>query len=186
MIKSRAPFVKLCTSSNPPIQRLSSLVSHTLSSAAPAIKPLPLSAPVKLPSHSCPQQLPRATHSSAPFFAGHNRWTKIHRKKAIADQEKSVVITKFGKQIRSAIAISGGSDPDTNFKLANLIVRAKAAGMSKTQIETIMKADSKKVSLEHIVYEARAQAGYLVVMDIMTPNKNKCRADLRIILTKNR
>lgn len=95
-------------------------------------------------------------------------------------------MTKYGNQMRSAIVTGGGPDPEANNKLANLIEQAKKhAGMSKAQIESILKGDAKKASAEHVVIEARGQGGYLIIIEVLTTNKVKSQSDLKRLLTKN-
>lgn len=126
----------------------------------------------------------RQVHSSFAIFAGHNRWSKIHRPKAIADKERSKIITKYRQRIISAVQFGGGPDPECNFKLASLISQAKATGMSKSQIDPLLKPDASKVQKEHLLFEAKAQAGYLIVVEVLTDNKKRTRMELKILLTK--
>ncbi len=43
---------------------------------------------------------------------------------------------------------------------------------------------TKKAS-EHVLFEARGQAGYLLLIDTLTTGKIKCRNDMKRILHKN-
>ena len=126
----------------------------------------------------------RLVHSSLPVFSGHNRWSKIHRNKSIADHERSVVIAKFRQRIVSVVQSGGGPDLDNNARLGSVISQARAAGMSKSQIEGLLKPEVTKVQKEHIVYEARAPVGYLILLEVLTDNKNRVRAALKLLLTK--
>lgn len=67
-------------------------------------------------------------HSSAILMAGHNKWSKVKHKKKFTDREKSKNIHKFVTQIVSAIKTGGGSDPESNIRLASVIGTAKKAG----------------------------------------------------------
>ena len=48
-------------------------------------------------------------------MAGHSKWAKIHRGKAIEDAKRGAIFTKLGNAI--ALAARGGADPDMNFSL---------------------------------------------------------------------
>ena len=132
-----------------------------------------------------PYQPARSIQSSLCLSAGHNRWSKIHRKKAVADHERSLVISKYRQRIISAVQTGGGPDPDSNAKLASLISQAKAVGMAKAQIEPLLRPDtSKQVQKEQLLYEARAQAGYLILIEVLTGNRKRVRTELKILLSK--
>lgn len=126
-------------------------------------------------------------HDSSASLAGHNRWSKIGRKKAVVDLEKSKVIQKYSKQIVSIIRSGGGADIDANVQLASVIERAKDAGLSKASINAaISNATSKQVDGEMAVYEGRAEDGYMLVIEVMTDNKNRTRPFLRKFLQDNK
>ena len=71
----------------------------------------------------------RFYHTSAVVKAGHNKWSKVKHKKKVTDLEKSVTIHKYMTLIVSAIKVGGGSDPDSNVRLAGIIESARKAGM---------------------------------------------------------
>ena len=128
----------------------------------------------------------QSIHSSPDFQAGHNRWSKIHRKKAVADLEKSKTIHKYQNRITSVIRTGGGSDLNSNVRLASLITQAKNAGLSKTNIDSaIRSAASRQEKGELVVYEGRAQQGYSLVIEVLTDNKKRTRPNLRLFLSKH-
>ena len=55
-------------------------------------------------------------------MAGHSKWSKIKRGKAVEDAKRGTLFTKYGNAI--AIAARDGDDPDINFALRLAIVRA--------------------------------------------------------------
>lgn len=125
----------------------------------------------------------KCLHISPISRAGHNRWSKIGRKKAVVDLEKSKVIHKYRNQIASIIRAGGGSDPDTNIRLASAIDRAKDAGLSKSSIEgAVAHATSKHAVGEAVIYEGRSESGYMLIMEVMTDNKKRTRPILRKFL----
>lgn len=129
-------------------------------------------------------------HSTACSLAGHNKWSKIKRKKAIADLERAKIITKYTAQITTAVRL-GGSDADTNLRLASLLSTARAAGMAKANIESAVKAGSSRqqasgsAAAEFIMYEGRGAPGYYLLIETLTNNRLRTRPELRTILEKN-
>lgn len=125
-------------------------------------------------------------HSSATFKAGHNRWSKIGRKKAIVDLKRSSAIQRYRNQIVTAIRSGKSSDADANVRLASVIDRAKSARISKASIEgAIAHATSKQAGGEVIMYEGRADDGYMLLIEVMTDNKNRTRPMLKKCLKDN-
>lgn len=119
-------------------------------------------------------------HYSPLLEAGHNRWSKIGRKKAIVDLKRSNVIQKYRNQIINAIRAGKSSDVDANIRLASVIGRAKDAGISKSSVDgAIAHATTKHESGEVIVYEGRADDGYMILIEVMTDNKNRTRPILK-------
>lgn len=99
--------------------------------------------------------------------------------------ERSKVIQKFHSLIVNAIRTGGGPDPDLNVRLASAIGRAKDAGISKTSVESaIRQASSKQECGELVLYEGRSDAGYVLVIETMTSNKNRTRPELKKFLMK--
>lgn len=128
----------------------------------------------------------RFIHCSASFGAGHNKWSKIHRKKAVADLERSKIIQKFISRITTAIRTGGGPDPEINIRLASLIQQAKSEGVTKVNIETaIRQASSKTAGGELYVYEARADSGYMLVIEVLTDKNSRTRPIIRNFLLKH-
>lgn len=73
----------------------------------------------------------RLYHSSVVVRAGHNKWSKVKHKKKFTDLEKSRTIHKYVTLITSATKAGGGSDPDSNIRLAGVIESARKAGTKK-------------------------------------------------------
>lgn len=130
---------------------------------------------------------PKYLHISPCPRAGHNRWSKIHRKKAIADMERSKTIQKFVNQIINAIRTGGGPDPDSNVRLASMIEQARNAGVTKANIDAaVRRATSKQDCGELAIFEGRGEAGYMLIIETITDNKNRTRPTLRSLLSKQK
>lgn len=122
-------------------------------------------------------------HISSTIPAGHNKWSKIKRKKAVTDMEKSKMRGKLLDQIRVAVA-SSGADPVTNIKLGGLLAQAKSSGIPKANIEAALKSTSMGGGGKAVMYEGRGPSGYLVLIEAFTDNRNRTRPEIRHIIEK--
>ncbi len=120
-------------------------------------------------------------------MAGHNKWSKIKRKKGVADAQRAAVFTKYGKLI-TVSAKEGGSDPDMNFKLKLAVDKAKAANMPSDNIQRAIEkgAGSGKdgVQIEEVIYEVYGPDGIPCLLTCLTDNKNRALSDLKTIFSK--
>lgn len=74
-------------------------------------------------------------------MSGHNKWSKIKRKKGDADAKKGKV---FGKLVRNIeLAAQNGADPQANSELRAAIEKARAANMPSTTIERAIERGKK-------------------------------------------
>ena len=120
-------------------------------------------------------------------MAGHNKWSKIKRQKAVTDGKKSSVYTKMAKAIMVAVKTGGGSDPDKNFRLKAAIDKAKEFGVPKANIErAIEKGAGNNVAddLDEVTYEGFLPGGVGVMVFTATDNTNRTLNDVRTIFTK--
>ena len=126
----------------------------------------------------------RVLHTSSACRAGHNKWSKIKRHKAVTDQEKSRLRGKLLNQIRAAVA-SGGNDPATNVKLGGILTQARSSGVPKGNMEAALKLNSGGGSVrEAVIYEGRGPSGYLVIIEALTDNRKRTRPEIRHIIEK--
>ncbi len=118
-------------------------------------------------------------------MSGHSKWHNIQAKKGKADAARGKVFTKLGREI--AVAAKGGSDPNTNSKLADVIAKAKAANMPNDNIKrSIAKASGElsSVNFENLTYEGYGVGGSAVIVTTLTDNKNRTAGDVRHIFDK--
>ena len=66
-------------------------------------------------------------------MSGHSKWNNIKRKKEKTDGARAKVFTKIGREIAIAVR-EGGSNPDVNGKLRDVIAKAKANNMPNDNI----------------------------------------------------
>ena len=121
-------------------------------------------------------------------MSGHNKWSKIHRKKGIADAERSNVYTKLGKEIIVAVKLGGSGDPDNNSKLKEVIAKAKSNNMPNDNIKRAIAkglGDSTDNNYEAMVYEGYGPAGVAVIVEALTNNKNRTAGDVRSYFDKS-
>jgi len=120
-------------------------------------------------------------------MAGHNKWSKIKRKKGVADAKRGQVFTKLGKMI-SLAAREGGGDPDMNFKLKLAIDKAKQANMPADNISRAIErgvgGGKDGEQIEEMVYEVYGPNGTAAIVTVLTDNKNRAIADLKMVFSK--
>ena len=56
-------------------------------------------------------------------MSGHSKWANIKNKKEKADNARGKIFTKIGREIAIAVK-EGGSDPNNNSKLRDVIAKA--------------------------------------------------------------
>ena len=67
-------------------------------------------------------------------MSGHSKWNNIKRKKEKTDGAKAKVFTKIGREISVAVR-TGGPNPASNSKLADLIAKAKRMSVPNDNIQ---------------------------------------------------
>ncbi len=120
-------------------------------------------------------------------MAGHNKWSKIKRGKAITDAKRGNAFSKLAKEITLA-AKAGGGNPDMNARLRSAINAAKAANVPNDNIDRAIKKGTGELAgatIEEIVYEAYGPGGVAMMIEIATDNRNRSANDLRTLLSKN-
>jgi len=113
--------------------------------------------------------------------SGHSKWSTIKRKKGANDAQRAKIFTKIAREM-SVAAKAGGADPESNSKLKDIIVKARAANMPNDNImRTIKKAagDTDGANYEDIVYEGYGPSGVAVIVETLTDNRNRTAADMR-------
>ena len=117
-------------------------------------------------------------------MAGHNKWSKIKRGKAVEDAKRGAVFTRIGNQI--ALAARSGTDPSMNPALALAIEKAKAANMPNTNIERSIARVSDKTAaqLQEVMYEGYGPGGLAILVECATDNTNRTYPEVRTVFTK--
>ena len=119
-------------------------------------------------------------------MSGHSKWNNIHRTKEKMDAQRGKIFTKIGKEIVVAVK-AGGSDPNSNSKLRDIIAKAKANNMPNDNIQrSIKKASGELASVNYtaITYEGYGVGGTAIICECLTDNKNRTAGDIRHIFDK--
>jgi YebC/PmpR family DNA-binding regulatory protein len=120
-------------------------------------------------------------------MSGHNRWTKIKRKKEAMGATKGALFTKLIREVTVA-ARAGGGDPDHNARLRSAVLAAREANMPNDTIQRAVKkgtGELEGVSYEEMVYEGYGPGGVAIVCEVLTDNKNRTAGDVRAIFAKS-
>ncbi len=115
-------------------------------------------------------------------MSGHSHWATIKRKKGAADAKRGAVFTRLAREIVLS-ARQGGGDPDSNFRLALAVEKARAQNMPKDNIERAIRRgtgeDKEGSAFEELTLEGYGPHGAAIMVDCVTDNRNRTIADLR-------
>ena len=120
-------------------------------------------------------------------MAGHNKWSKIKRKKGVNDAKRGALFTKLIREITVA-AKEGGGSVEFNARLRLGVETAKAASMPAENIDRAIKkgtGELEGVSYEEVTYEGYGPGGVALYIECLTDNTNRSVADVRHALVKN-
>lgn len=110
----------------------------------------------------------------------------LSTKKRRTTRRKEKIFTIIGREIAVAVK-EGGPDPANNFKLAQVIAKAKANNMPNDTIDRGIKkaaGDGNAVNYEHVTYEGYGPNGIAIIVEALTDNKNRTAANVRSAFTK--
>jgi YebC/PmpR family DNA-binding regulatory protein len=119
-------------------------------------------------------------------MSGHSKWATIKHKKGAADKARGKLFAKLARQIEVA-ARQGGGDVDSNASLRTMVLKAKAAQMTKDAIDRAVKrgiGENDGANYESITYEGYAPGGVALLIDVLTDNRNRTASDVRSAFTK--
>lgn len=119
-------------------------------------------------------------------MSGHSKFANIKHKKEKNDAAKGKIFTIIGREIAVAVK-EGGPDPANNFKLAQVIAKARSNNMPNDTIERGIKkaaGDGSSVNYEFCTYEGYGPSGTAIIVKCLTDNKNRTAANVRNAFTK--
>ncbi len=120
-------------------------------------------------------------------MSGHSKWHNIQMKKGKTDALRGKIFTKIGREIAIAVR-EGGSNPESNSKLRDVIAKAKSNNMPNDNIKrSIQKAAGEmgNVNYEEITYEGYASGGVAVIVECISDNRNRTASDIRHCFAKH-
>ena len=119
-------------------------------------------------------------------MSGHSKFANIKHKKEKNDAAKGKIFTILGREIAVAVK-EGGPDPANNYKLAQVIAKAKSNNMPNDTIDRGIKkaaGDVGNVNYEYITYEGYGPNGIAIIVNALTDNKNRTASNVRSAFTK--
>lgn len=120
-------------------------------------------------------------------MAGHNKWSKVKRLKAVTDARKGKVFSRLARDITMA-AKAGGGNPDANARLRTLLLKAREANMPADNIDRAIKKGTGElpgVVFEELHYEGYGPGGVAFVVLVTTDNKQRTAQIVRSIFTNH-
>jgi YebC/PmpR family DNA-binding regulatory protein len=118
-------------------------------------------------------------------MSGHSRWATIKRKKAATDAKRGNAWTKALKEV--SIAARSGGDPTGNPRLRKAMEVCKSINVPSDNIVRAIKKGTGELEgamYEELTYEGVGPAGVLLLIDVVTDNRNRTAAELRKIFEK--
>ncbi|HEY1661000.1 MAG TPA: YebC/PmpR family DNA-binding transcriptional regulator [Verrucomicrobiae bacterium] len=120
-------------------------------------------------------------------MAGHNKWAKVKRLKAVVDAKRGKIFSKLAREI-TMLAKTGGGDPEMNPRLRMVLFKCRSVNMPADNIDRAIKKGAggeEGANFEDLTYEIYAPHGVALLVEISTDNRNRTAAELRSLVTKN-
>lgn len=119
-------------------------------------------------------------------MAGHSHSSNIRFRKDRVDAKRAKNFAKLSRMITVAAKLGGG-DIDANPRLRLAVDKARVLSMPKDVIErAINKGTGEGTSgdFEEVVYEGYGPGGVAMMLEILTDNRHRSAADVRMIFDK--
>lgn len=120
-------------------------------------------------------------------MAGHNKWSKVKRLKAVTDARKGKVFSRLSRDITMA-AKAGGGDPAGNARLRTLLLKAREANMPADNVDRAVKKGTGElpgVVFEELHYEGYGPGGVAFIVQATTDNKVRTAQNVRSIFSSH-
>jgi len=119
-------------------------------------------------------------------MAGHSKFKNIQFRKGAQDKKRSKIFSKLSRDITLA-AKGGVPDPAANARLRLAIANARAESMPKDNIDRAIKKalGGETDTYEEIRYEGFGPGGVGLIVEILTDNRNRAAANVRMVFNKN-
>lgn len=120
-------------------------------------------------------------------MAGHNKWAKVKRAKAVTDLRRGKIFSRLARDI-TMTAKAGGGDPAMNARLRTILLSAREANMPTDNIARAIKKGTGElpgVVFEEAIYEGYGPGGVAVIVKVTTDNKARTAPEVRSMFTKH-
>jgi YebC/PmpR family DNA-binding regulatory protein len=120
-------------------------------------------------------------------MAGHNKWSKVKRLKAVTDARKGKVFSRLSREITLA-AKSGGGDATGNARLRTLLLKARDANMPADNVTRAIQKGTGElpgITIEEITYEGYGPGGVAFVVKTATDNKQRTAQEVRSVFSRH-
>lgn len=118
-------------------------------------------------------------------MAGHSQFKNIMHRKGAQDAKRAKVFTKIIRELTTSARSS--SDPESNPRLRQAIIAARAANMPKDTMERAIKRGAggeDTADYVEVRYEGYGPAGVAVIVEALTDNRNRTAGEVRAAFTK--
>jgi len=118
-------------------------------------------------------------------MAGHSHSSNIKFRKDRVDQKRAKAFAKLSRRI--TVAAREGGSLDGNAKLRLCVEKARVLGMPKDGIDRAIRKGTGEGDLgdyEEVLYEGYGPGGVALMLEILTDNRHRTAADVRIALEK--
>jgi YebC/PmpR family DNA-binding regulatory protein len=118
-------------------------------------------------------------------MAGHSKWAKVKRIKAVLDVRRGKVFSRISREI--TIAAKTGGDPAMNPRLRTLVLKAREANMPADNVDRAIKKGTGELAgavFEELTYEGYGPGSVATIVKVTTDNKNRAAADIRAVFTR--
>jgi YebC/PmpR family DNA-binding regulatory protein len=120
-------------------------------------------------------------------MAGHSKWSKVKRIKAVVDAKRGKIFSKLAREV-TVTAKTGGGDPEMNPRLRMVLLKCRSVNMPADNIDRAIKKGTgggEEANFEDLTYEIYAPHGVALLVEISTDNRNRTAAEIRSLVTKN-
>lgn len=118
-------------------------------------------------------------------MAGHSQFKNIMHRKGAQDAKRAKVFTKIIREL--TVSAKQGADAETNPRLRQAIISARAANMPKDTMDRAIKRGSggeDNADYIEMRYEGYGPGGVAVIVEALTDNRNRTAADVRAAFNK--
>lgn len=116
-------------------------------------------------------------------WAGHNRWSKIGRKKMAADCVRATFVSKFVTKIKRSIRENGAS-LEQNTELRQLIVKGRELQIPKSTLDRSLTTKQGKIVTQNVALRGESGFTFLVSLSGDLNGINQSKAQIKKVARK--